>query len=265
MKIGSAGNFFAAGSRASHRLRAGRRRPRGAAHTRDAASWSALPGAAVNSSSAIFSASPRKPLFGQGPARFQHVRMMPVRHRNFPFQPRPPAQPAQPADAGVEMMRVGRSEFLHTRILTLSRRIEKGRNAPALQIISSSCIVKILWCLPVRLETRWLNFGCESLLKLYYEKFDFCRSCYCFAPWLTLHLQRRKNRHPDAEYNRATPSSKAFSPTTISISGKRPGILVVHQWLGLTDYEKRRTAIARTTRRYVLRRIFMAKVSVQKM
>src|SRR5450755_3970188 len=25
-----------------------------------------------------------------------------------------------------------------------------------------------------------------------------------------------------------------------SISGKRPGVLVVHQWLGLTDYEKHR-------------------------
>src|SRR5476649_2654649 len=28
-----------------------------------------------------------------------------------------------------------------------------------------------------------------------------------------------------------------------SISGKRPGVLVVHQWLGLTDYEKRRATM----------------------
>ena len=31
-----------------------------------------------------------------------------------------------------------------------------------------------------------------------------------------------------------------MSPTTIAFTGKRPGILVVHQWLGLTDYEKHR-------------------------
>ena len=28
-----------------------------------------------------------------------------------------------------------------------------------------------------------------------------------------------------------------------AIQGKRPGVLVVHQWLGLTDYEKRRATM----------------------
>jgi dienelactone hydrolase len=42
------------------------------------------------------------------------------------------------------------------------------------------------------------------------------------------------------EYKQGDATLEGFLAYNDSISGKRPGILVVHQWLGLTDYEKMR-------------------------
>jgi dienelactone hydrolase len=42
------------------------------------------------------------------------------------------------------------------------------------------------------------------------------------------------------EYNQGGTTLEGFLAYDDAISGKRPGVLVVHQWLGLTDYEKRR-------------------------
>jgi dienelactone hydrolase len=45
------------------------------------------------------------------------------------------------------------------------------------------------------------------------------------------------------EYKQDDTTLEGFLAYDDSISGKRPGILVVHQWFGLTDYEKRRAAM----------------------
>ncbi|HEX3856549.1 MAG TPA: dienelactone hydrolase family protein [Verrucomicrobiae bacterium] len=42
------------------------------------------------------------------------------------------------------------------------------------------------------------------------------------------------------DYKQGDTTLEGFLAYNDSISGKRPGILVVHQWFGLTDYEKRR-------------------------
>jgi dienelactone hydrolase len=42
------------------------------------------------------------------------------------------------------------------------------------------------------------------------------------------------------EYKQGDTTLEGFLTYDDSISGKRPGVLVVHQWFGLTDYEKRR-------------------------
>src|ERR1700722_18167480 len=45
------------------------------------------------------------------------------------------------------------------------------------------------------------------------------------------------------EYKQGDTTLEGFLAYDDSISGKRPGVLVVHQWLGLTDYEKRRATM----------------------
>jgi dienelactone hydrolase len=42
------------------------------------------------------------------------------------------------------------------------------------------------------------------------------------------------------DYKQGNTTLEGFLAYDDSISGKRPGVLVVHQWLGLTDYEKHR-------------------------
>jgi dienelactone hydrolase len=42
------------------------------------------------------------------------------------------------------------------------------------------------------------------------------------------------------EYKQGDTTLEGYLAYDDSISGKRPGVLVVHQWLGLTDYEKHR-------------------------
>ena len=42
------------------------------------------------------------------------------------------------------------------------------------------------------------------------------------------------------EYKQGDTTLEGFVAYDDAITGKRPGILVVHQWLGLTDYEKHR-------------------------
>ncbi len=45
------------------------------------------------------------------------------------------------------------------------------------------------------------------------------------------------------EYKQGDTTLEGFLAYDDSISGKRPGVLVVHQWFGLTDYEKRRATM----------------------
>jgi dienelactone hydrolase len=45
------------------------------------------------------------------------------------------------------------------------------------------------------------------------------------------------------DYQQGGTTLEGFLAYDDSISGKRPGVLVVHQWLGLTDYEKRRATM----------------------
>src|SRR5277367_3270981 len=45
------------------------------------------------------------------------------------------------------------------------------------------------------------------------------------------------------EYKQGDTTLEGFLAYDDSISGKRPGVLVVHQWLGLTDYEKKRATM----------------------
>src|ERR1039457_4122701 len=42
------------------------------------------------------------------------------------------------------------------------------------------------------------------------------------------------------EYKQGDVTLEGFLAYDDSVSGTRPGVLVVHQWLGLTDYEKHR-------------------------
>lgn len=45
------------------------------------------------------------------------------------------------------------------------------------------------------------------------------------------------------DYKQGDTTLEGFLAYDDSISGKRPGVLVVHQWFGLTDYEKRRATM----------------------
>jgi dienelactone hydrolase len=45
------------------------------------------------------------------------------------------------------------------------------------------------------------------------------------------------------EYKQGDATLEGYLVYDDSISGQRPGVLVVHQWLGLTDYEKRRATM----------------------
>src|SRR5216684_573377 len=42
------------------------------------------------------------------------------------------------------------------------------------------------------------------------------------------------------EYQQADTTLEGYLAYDDAVSGKRPGVLVVHQWLGLTGYEKHR-------------------------
>jgi len=44
----------------------------------------------------------------------------------------------------------------------------------------------------------------------------------------------------DVEYKQGDTTLEGFVAYDDAISGPRPGVLVVHQWMGLTDYEKKR-------------------------
>src|ERR1039458_9629805 len=47
-------------------------------------------------------------------------------------------------------------------------------------------------------------------------------------------------RTETVEYKQRDTTLEGFVAYDDAIQGKRPGVLVVHQWLGLTDYEKKR-------------------------
>jgi dienelactone hydrolase len=58
---------------------------------------------------------------------------------------------------------------------------------------------------------------------------------------MTTVLAARAAIHTETvEYKQGDATLEGFLAYDDSISGKRPGVLVVHQWLGLTDYEKHR-------------------------
>jgi dienelactone hydrolase len=50
-------------------------------------------------------------------------------------------------------------------------------------------------------------------------------------------------RTETVDYKQGDTTLEGFLAYDDSVSGKRPGVLVVHQWLGLTDYEKRRATM----------------------
>lgn len=47
----------------------------------------------------------------------------------------------------------------------------------------------------------------------------------------------------DVDYKQGDTTLQGFLAYDDSISGKRPGVLIVHQWMGLTDYEKMRATM----------------------
>jgi dienelactone hydrolase len=58
---------------------------------------------------------------------------------------------------------------------------------------------------------------------------------------MTTVLTSRAAIHTEVvEYKQGDTTLEGYLAYDDSISGKRPGVLVVHQWLGLTDYEKHR-------------------------
>jgi len=62
--------------------------------------------------------------------------------------------------------------------------------------------------------------------------------------FMTTILAARAAIHTETvEYKQGDTTLEGFLAYDDSISGKRPGVLVVHQWLGLTDYEKRRATM----------------------
>ena len=61
---------------------------------------------------------------------------------------------------------------------------------------------------------------------------------------MTTILASRAAIHTEAvEYKQGDTTLEGYLAYDDSISGKRPGVLVVHQWFGLTDYEKRRATM----------------------
>ncbi len=58
---------------------------------------------------------------------------------------------------------------------------------------------------------------------------------------MTTILTARAAIHTEnVEYKQGDTTLKGYLAYDDSLTGKRPGVLVVHQWLGLTDYEKHR-------------------------
>src|SRR5580693_4333950 len=61
---------------------------------------------------------------------------------------------------------------------------------------------------------------------------------------MTTVLTSRAAIHTETvEYKQDDTTLEGFLAYDDSISGKRPGVLIVHQWFGLTDYEKRRATM----------------------
>src|SRR5271167_2592975 len=61
---------------------------------------------------------------------------------------------------------------------------------------------------------------------------------------MTTILTSRAAIHTESvEYKQGDTTLEGFLAYDDAISGKRPGVLVVHQWFGLTDYEKRRATM----------------------
>ncbi len=58
---------------------------------------------------------------------------------------------------------------------------------------------------------------------------------------ITTVLTARAAIHTEnVEYKQGDTTLEGYLAYDDSLTGKRPGVLVVHQWLGLTDYEKHR-------------------------
>ncbi len=53
-------------------------------------------------------------------------------------------------------------------------------------------------------------------------------------------VARAELRTQSVEYKQGDTTLEGYLAYDTSFTGKRPGVLVVHQWLGLTDYEKKR-------------------------
>jgi dienelactone hydrolase len=53
-------------------------------------------------------------------------------------------------------------------------------------------------------------------------------------------VARAEIKTETVEYKQGDTVLEGFVAYDTAVSGKRPGVLIVHQWLGLTDYEKKR-------------------------
>src|SRR6476660_6550434 len=58
-----------------------------------------------------------------------------------------------------------------------------------------------------------------------------------FALWLSAHAEVK---FQTVEYKQGDATLEGLSVYDDAVQGKRPGVLVVHQWKGLGDYEKKR-------------------------
>src|SRR5665213_999127 len=76
-----------------------------------------------------------------------------------------------------------------------------------------------------------------------YELLTMQKLISTFLIMATLSAAHAKIHTETVDYKQGDTTLEGFLAYDDSISGKRPGILVVHQWFGLTDYEKRRATM----------------------
>jgi hypothetical protein len=131
------------------------------------------------------------------------------------------AQP-QPANGGVEVVRVGRFERLHAHNFagpkTAANRCAKARK------VSSHWQAS-------RDENAGITVAVYELIMKNIPLF--------WRPACAVSVQA-KIVTKTIEYKQGDTTLEGYLAYDDAITGKRPGVLVVHQWLGLTDYEKHR-------------------------
>src|SRR3954464_15440110 len=61
-----------------------------------------------------------------------------------------------------------------------------------------------------------------------------------FSIWMATTVIGAEIKTKTVEYDQGGTVLEGFAAYDASMTGKRPAVLIVHQWKGLTDYEKRR-------------------------